>query len=169
MGCRLRRSSSDTRPSQPMARPAARSEPRAECGGQREAGRGGEERRGAPRGCPALGQRGDAWRSGASRTHVSRRGDRPASLHIPGGPALEPTRERDPSASAKGSSRPTQRSLSAWRSESSSLGPGVAPRGLRGFASAALYPPRLTPYGSKSGPICTWFSCGFHLESQGVQ
>lgn len=88
MGCRLRRSSSDTRPSQPMARPAARSEPRAECRGQPEAGRGGEERRGAPRGCPALGQRGDAWRSGASRTHVSRRRDRPASLHVPGGPTL---------------------------------------------------------------------------------
>lgn len=88
MGCRLRRSSSDTRPSQPMARPAARSEPRAECGGQPEAGLGGEERRGAPRGCPALGQRGDAWRSGASRTHVSRRGDRPASLHVPGAPTL---------------------------------------------------------------------------------
>lgn len=41
-----------------------------------------------PRGCPALVQRGDAWRSGASRTHVSRRGDRPASLHVLGGSTL---------------------------------------------------------------------------------
>lgn len=58
-----------------------------------------------PRGCPALGQRGDAWRSGASRTHVSRRGDRPTSLHVPWGPRLEPIQERDPPASARGSAR----------------------------------------------------------------
>lgn len=138
---------------------------------QPEAGRGGEERRGAARGCPALGQRGDAWRSGASRTHVSRRGDRPASLHVPGGPP----RWNSPGSAICQLVLKAPRALHGAAFPPGDLNPhhlvlGCCRWTLRVCQGRPLSPSHaLLPKGVNSSLISTGFSCGFHLEPQRVQ
>lgn len=136
------------------------------------AGRRGEE--GSAARCPALGQRGDAWRSGASRTHVSRRGDRPALLHVPGGPRLETTREQDPSANAKGSARPTPRSLPPGDLNPHHLVLGVLRVNFEGLPTPSSTHSHALPTTGVKAVLsvhgCFFLCvCDFHLEPPGVQ
>lgn len=132
---------------------------------------GGEERRGGERraSAPPSASAGTPGGPGRRGRTCPTAGTAPPCFTFPGAPGWNPPGSR--------TGQLVPRALRALHGAAFLLG-GLNPHHLvlrvlwvnfEGLPAPPSTPPRPTYHGSKNSLICTWFSCGFHLEPPGAQ